>query len=237
MTHTLFNVLPAGRRLVRSALIVLLVSGTCVFAQEVDPSTSELMNRYSGGITSAETAERALAEVKAERSAIQGRFAAAESACHAEFFANACADKAKERRRVALEQLRKVEVDANAFLRRDRVARRDKALEEKNAERERKEAERLKQGDPTAVAKPPKTPREAAPAKPDIGSGDPDPREERHQARLKRLEERDRADAQKRADNVAAYEKKVKQAEERQRQVEERKKKKEKERAGRSQPD
>jgi hypothetical protein len=237
MTHTLFNILPAGR-LVRSAMIALLVSGGWASAQEVDPSTSNLVNRYSVGIASVETADGALADVKAERAAIQARFAAEESRCHSEFFANACVDKAKERRRLSLQKVRKVEVDANAFLRRERVEKRDKDLEEKRVQREEKEAERLnegKAGGADAVDRTPKPPREHVPKGPDVRPGDPDPRVLRHEARLKKLEERERADEQKRADNAASYERKVKEAEERQRQVEERKKKNEQERAARAQ--
>jgi hypothetical protein len=57
-----------------------------------------------------------------------------------------------------------------------------------------------------------------------------------HEERLKRLQEEDRANAQKRAENIADYEEKVWKAQERQRRVEEKKKQKELEKAKQSTP-
>jgi hypothetical protein len=224
-----------------------------VFAQDAGTSSSSVVSRYSGRIGSVETAERALAELSKERSEIEQRFAADERVCHADFFATSCIDKAKERRRHALVEVRKVEVEANAFLRQVRVSERDKALEDNRLERERKEAERLKReqaspppdktkagvrenSEKTARETPPKPVREPAPARPSPSprNGDANQRQAQHDAKLKRLEQQERADAQKRADKVAAYERKVKEAEERQREVEANKKEKEQERAKRT---
>jgi hypothetical protein len=224
-----------------------------VFAQDAGTSSSDVASRYSGRIGSVETAERAHAEVGKERSGIEQRFAADERACHAEFFATSCIDSAKERRRHALADVRKVEVEANAFLRQARVNERDKALEDKRLERERKEAERLKReqasappgkakaavrenSGETARETPPKPVREPAPARasPSPRNGDANQRQAQHDAKLKRLEQQERADAQKRADKVAAYERKVREAEERQREVEAKKQEKELERAKRA---
>jgi colicin import membrane protein len=248
---TKLNRLLAGSCLICVAVIASLISAGPVFAQDAGTSSSDLLSRYSGRIGSVETAERALAEVGKERSGIEQRFAADERVCHTEFFANACIDKAKERRRHALAGVRKVEVEANAFLRQARVSERDKALEDKRLERERNEAERLKreQASPppdktkagvrensgkTARETPPKPVREPAPARPSPRNGDANQRQAQHDAKLKRLEQQERADAQKRADKVAAYERKVKEAEERQREVEAKKKEKELERAKRT---
>jgi colicin import membrane protein len=229
---TIFNPLHAGRGLMRAALIASMSCVAPAFAQADSAASSSLVQRYSGRIGSADVAERALAEVTKERSGIDKRFAAEQHACFDDFFANSCVDKAKERRRQALEELRKVEVEANAFLRQTRANEKDMALEEKRVERERKEVERLQE----LAAEPPKKPkvptsdtaRPAAVPKQDAA----DPRVARHQAKMKQLEEHERAQEQKRAEKVANYERKVKRAEERQRQVEERKKKKEEERAG-----
>jgi hypothetical protein len=233
---TMLNRLHAGRRVIRVALIASITCVASAFAQGGSVASSELVHRYSGRIGSVEVAERALAEVGKERSGIDERFAADQHACFEDFFANSCVDKAKERRRLALEEVRKVEVEANAFLRQARVNQRDKALEDKRLERERMEAERLReQAAEPAKAQRPAPPRSALPAagtKPDAT----DPRGTRHQAKLNRLEEQERAQEQKRADKVANYERKVKRAEERQRQVEERKKKKEEERGSQSPP-
>lgn len=235
MTHspTMLNGLQAGRRLICAAAAASLMSASSVFAQDGD--ISGLVNRYAGGIASVEVAERALADVHKERSGIEARFAADERACYTEFFANSCVENAKERRRAALVEVRKVEVDANAFLRQARVNERDRALEEKRVAQERKQAERLKQEQAAGPAKQKKTHMREPAREPAPASASPiDTREARHEAKLKRLEAQDRADAQKRADKVAAYERKVREAQERQRQVEERKREKERERASRS---
>jgi colicin import membrane protein len=250
---TKLNILLAGSCLICVAVIASLMSAGPVFAQDAGTSSSSVASRYSGRIGSVETAERALAELSKERSGIEQRFAADERVCHTEFFATSCIDNAKERRRHALAEVRKVEVEANAFLRQVRVSERDKALEDKRLERERKEAERLKreQASPppdktkaggrensgkTARETPPKPVQEPAPARPSSSprNGDANQRQAQHDAKLKRLEQQERADAQKRADKVAAYERKVKEAEERQREVEAKKKEKELERAKRT---
>jgi colicin import membrane protein len=246
----LLNGLQAGRCLICAAVVASLMSVGSVLAKDADAS-SDLVSRYSDRIVSVEMAERALAEVSKERSGIEERFAADERTCYADFFATSCIEKARERRRHALAEMRKVEVKANAFLRQARVNDRDKALEEKRLEQERKEAEQLKreqangQADKTKAGMrensretPRETPREPVrepvPARASPRSGEANQRQAQHEAKLKRLEEQERADAQKRADNVAAYERKAREAQERQREVAAKKREKERERASRA---
>ena len=220
-----------SRCMVRMVAIALLASAMSVFAQNAEVSASALADRYQGAIKSKEIAERALTDVGQARSLIQEQFAANERKCHDDFFATSCIEGAQERRRAALEDVRKVEVEANAFLRQARVKERDQALEEKRVARERKEAESLQHEQAKGPVK--KQSAEPKPAHPAPAAGEPDPRVVRHQAKLKRIEEQERVDAQKRADNVAAYEQRVKASQDRQRQVEEKKREKERERASR----
>lgn len=204
-----------------------------VAQSHASPGAINLQEHYPGGtIQSVEVADRALADVDKERETIETQFKTEQRACYAKFFANACVDEAKERRRVSLAKIRPVEIEANAFKRRVRVIERDKALAEKHTEDERKRLQRAQQ-EQANPAESPKDPDVAAqkpvPAGIDQKNAGttPEDRVKQHEERLKHLQAEDQANAQKRAENVAAYEKKVQKAQERQRRVEEKKKEKE----------
>jgi len=196
-----------------------------------------IAERYpSGSIQSVESADRALADVQRERTRIDAEFANEERACYPKFFVTSCVDAAKERRRRALAQIQQVEVEANTFKRRARVEERDKALAEKAPKA-------------APIIKPPKEPKSAKP----VIKGDQADRKQpadrieeqkragegtvtrdrvaQHKAKLERLKEKEAAEVQKRAENVAAFERKAREAEERQREVAARKAEKERERA------
>jgi hypothetical protein len=226
------------------AVIVSALPASPISAQEAPAypreqleslSASSPSGRYQGNaIESEEMSDQALADVGKERTAIEQRFSAEERACYDKFFANACVDEAKERRRLALEQARKLEVEANAFKRRARVIERDKDLADKREKEEQKRAQHIEREQRNPSESSGKS-RAAAqePRLPDIEHKDAgvNPRVAQHEAKLKRLQAEERANAQKRAENVAAYEKKVKDAEERQRKVEARKKENDRARA------
>lgn len=203
-------------------------------------SPSALLMRYpAGSISSVEQAERAVAEVDKARAQIEAQFAADQRACYEKFFSNECIDKAKERRQHALAQVRPIEVETNAFQRRERVVERDRALTERNAKREQEEAQRMKQqreNEAIAAKKSEDRARKAAQVEANTRNADPSKRQAQHDAKLRRIEAQERADAQMRADNTAAYERKVKEAEAHRREVEARKKEKEQERAARESP-
>lgn len=156
-------------------------------------------------VASVEQADAALAKVARDRDAVQAEFAASERACYTKFFVNNCLDKAKEKRRVALAEIRAREVDAEHFKRVDSVARRDADL----ADRTRKDAEEAA----TRAAQPPKEvhAEPKAPTGPRVAE-----REAQHEAKLKRQAQQDAANAAKRADNVAAFERKQQEAQRRQ---------------------
>lgn len=205
-------------------------------ASSAAPATSVAARYPSGSIQSTDAADQALAAVDKERSRIEAQFAGDERTCSTKFFATSCLDDAKEQRRHALAQARSVEVEAKAFMRRARVADRDKALAEKRT------GEAAAAPDRAAVQKD----RDIAAAKKNedsaqklkqsakndskAGSTATVDRIKEHQARLQRLQAEEAANAQKRAENVAAYEKKVRQAETRQREIAARKAEKERER-------
>jgi len=174
-----------------------------------------------GSIKSVETAERALADVGREREAANGRFAEDERACYARFFVASCLEDAKERRRSALELLRNIENEANLYERQARVQQRDKALTEKRAQDAAAEADRQRNSKAAAIKTKPLAPlKEPEPDQVD--------RAARHERRMKELQAEEAANAQKRAENIAAYDRKVEEALEHKKEVE--KKKAEKER-------
>lgn len=202
-----------------------------------DSNAAGIVDRYPpGSIGSVEVADQALLEVQRERSRAEEKFADDERRCYPKFFVTSCMDAAKEERRHALAQVRQVEVEANAFKRRARVEERDKALAEKASK-------------PAPIIRPPKEPQESVSSakKNDAASaenaersgesgrtGPSAPTTDRaaqHNEKIKKLKEREAADAQKRAENVAAFEKKAREAEERQREVAARKAEKERKRA------
>ncbi|MES2260505.1 MAG: hypothetical protein V4724_18440 [Pseudomonadota bacterium] len=161
---------------------------------------------------SVEQADARLAEVVRARAGVQSEFATSEQVCYGKFFVNHCLDQAKEKRRAALADLRAIEVEAHHFKRLNKVEKRDQEL----AERLKKDDEQLARRIET-----PATPHAERPAT--VPQGKPGPSVERrqaeHDARLKRLEAKDAADAGKRAENVAAFERKRVESEHRQAQV------------------
>jgi len=125
-------------RLQRTVMLtcLLLVLGACAQNGALiafQPSASEnLVKRYpAGSIQSIEVADQALEEVSRARAGTEALFAEDERACYSKFFATSCLQNAKERRRYALAQLRRIEVEAGGFKRHARVLARDRDLAEK----------------------------------------------------------------------------------------------------------
>jgi len=88
-----------------------------------------LSDRYpAGSITTMEAANRAVGEVRKMRTVIDAQFATEQGECHGKFFATVCLSDAKERHRTAVDQLRRIEIEANKFKRRANVAERDRML-------------------------------------------------------------------------------------------------------------
>ncbi|HZV63585.1 MAG TPA: hypothetical protein VFG03_01570 [Telluria sp.] len=160
-------------------------------------------------LQSVEQADRELARVARERAAIEAVFSAAEQVCYTKFWTTNCLDAAKEKRRSGLASLRVVEVEAERYKRKAAVDQRDRELAKSEQEFQEQQAR--------IAAEPPKPPREAADAAPPKPA--PLERAAQHGAKAKPTAAQDRADAAQRAANVAAFEKKRLDAEERQREV------------------
>ena len=208
-----------------SAGVLWFNSGRAADPAAIGPASATLSARYpAGSILSLEVAEHALVEAGQERTGIEARYAADERACYPKFFATACLDRAKERRRIGLARVRPVELEANSFKRRFRVVERDQALVEERAREDAEAPQRRKDQIEHEARLANKAAIEAAGAKPgDAGrernQDSAAKRISQHESKLKRLQMEDAANAKKRAENVAAYEKKVRDAELHRREV------------------
>lgn len=163
--------------------------------------------------TSVAEADQRLAAVTRERAAIEARFVERERVCYQKFFVNRCLDEAKERHRTALAAQHAIEVDAERFKRQVRVDERDRAMAEADAKYREDEARLAAQ-----APAPPRAVTEAPPPRPSPVTE----RVAQHEARLKQEQQKEAADAAKRAANVRAYEERKKESDERQRRVRER---------------
>lgn len=111
-------------------------TGSSSDAQKSGTGAEILSTRYPAQtIDSAAVADQALEEVRDERERVRKQFAVEERACYDRFFTNLCLDDVKERQRLALGKLRRIEVEANAFQRRDRLNKREQRQADRQEER------------------------------------------------------------------------------------------------------
>lgn len=154
-------------------------------------------------------ADRKLADAIAKRSAIEAEFAASEQVCYKKFFVNSCLEKAKEKRREALAVVRSIEVEAELYQRRDKADARDRALAESQKEFEADAAQRAANPRPERVEEPAPEPKPIA-AQTNRAAA--------NAAKLKRIAEKEQAEAGQRAQNAANFEKKRLESERREAQ-------------------
>ena len=169
-------------------------TGQTAVLQESLPTPVNLRQIYPAkSIASTETADNALKDVKKERAAIEARLTHEEKWCYKnEFLANKCRDQARTRRRLALNLVREVEVEANQYKRHAAVTKREQGLTEKRA-REQEDA-----------------PARATSAQEHARKMNEKQRE---------LQQKQQTVNSKHGENEAAYAEKVRKAEERQRKV------------------
>lgn len=203
-----------------------LISAFPIAAQQAVPEmTSQaaqpFVERYpAGSIQSVEAAEQAIMDINQERLRVEAQFSDAERVCYEKFFTTSCLDKAKEKKRLAMNEIRTVEVEANAFKRRAKAAKRDEVLEKKRAD--------------DGVGRQEDVPFPRADAASSSGIGQDgtgvgqattsaatqaDDRVARHRAEQDMREKKEAADAEKRARNVRKFERKQRESEERQRAI------------------
>ena len=115
----------------QSILLVLLMTLSLARAHAQDASQL-LADRYaSGSIDTSDIAKAALDEVIDARVEIDRMYSTQRIACYDRFFATSCTNDVREKQRAALSKIRKIEVEANAFLRKEKAAERDRALAER----------------------------------------------------------------------------------------------------------
>ncbi|MFT5533940.1 MAG: colicin import membrane protein [Burkholderiaceae bacterium] len=221
-------------RLLLAVASVSLASACSVLypAAAVDeplPPSGLRLDWPSGSIVTVELATQALSDAAARRVTIEKTFVRAQGVCFDRFFMTACNDLGKERRRIALAEVRSVEVEANYINRRDRADQRDKALAIRT-EREQAEApQRLidtQAREKTASVKAADRSANAAKVQ---GTAqrqrgiDPQARQRAFDAKAAQQQVSDQAGQQRRAANISAFEKKQVDAAARQKKVAERK--------------
>lgn len=144
-------------------------------------------------IDSEETAKSALKDVKKERSAIEARLKYEQHMCYEkEFLANRCVQQAKERRRLALNEVRSVQIEANQYKRHAAVVKRNEAMATKRENEPQDQASRAASAEAHT---------------------------KRMANQQQRSKKKQQAAESQREENEEAYAKKLKQAEERKRKV------------------
>ena len=114
-------------------LILLVLLATLTLAQgHAEDVSQSLAERYTpGSIDTPESAKAALDDVLEARVEIDRLYSNQRIACFDRFFATSCVNDVREKQRAALSKIRKIEIEANAFLRKEKAAERDRALAER----------------------------------------------------------------------------------------------------------
>ena len=124
-------------RIIVSNVIVSLLAlpATGVNAQD---AALALAKRFApGSIDTTDRAKEALDQIVATRTAVDKFYSDQRVACYSRFFASACLSDVRQRQRAAQSKIRKIEVEANALLRKEKAAERDRALAERDNPTER----------------------------------------------------------------------------------------------------
>jgi colicin import membrane protein len=230
------NFSPACRilRLTFLAVSISLASACSVLTPSAEgdaplPASGLRLDWPSGSIVTAELAAQALSDATARRTMIEQDYVRTQGVCFEQFFMTACNDRGKERRRIALAEVRAVEVEANYINRRDRADQRDKALAERTAKEQAEAPQRLldlKAREKAAALKAADRARNARSeqetAQRQVGA-DPQARQRAFDLKAGQQQADDQASEGRRAANVTAFEKKQRDVAARQKQLAERK--------------
>ncbi|PUA18963.1 hypothetical protein C7W93_03365 [Glaciimonas sp. PCH181] len=196
------------------------------------PAADFVAHHPAGSVTSVVGADAVLTDITKARADVELRSLNEQRICYKKFFTNRCLNAAKEQRRLALKQIRPLEVEANAFKRRATADDRDKALADQAAkegiaapkrEQDQKDKEittarKVKEGNEKAAAVETNT---------KLHAGEAEKRVTDNAQKLQRIQQTETAKAAERAANRAAFIKKGQDATARQRDVAEKKAEKE----------
>ena len=118
----------------KTSITLFFLSQFAFSAVNAEIIEQALLDHYpAGSINAVAAARTALTDVDVVRKAVEQRFAEGRADCMNKFFMTRCVDESKEIRRAALHSIRKVEVEANAFLRKDRAAERERTIAERQS--------------------------------------------------------------------------------------------------------
>ena len=185
---------------------------------------AQYQTEQTSSIATIEAAQAAQQHAASENARIERQYAEDEQACSTLFFVNACRGRTKERRRVALEPVHRMQIEADTQMRRIQAAERDQGLADKRrkqaleATKKEQETQQKSQGKTlkqTRIAEKNRQQLQNEPLRIQQGAH----RATSQQARQQHLQVESAAEAQKRAGNVAAYERKIKAAEAHQRDL------------------
>lgn len=185
-------------------------------------------------IQSAESALQAKSFAEQERLQVMRTFSAHEQQCYDSFFTTRCLNIAVEKKRASLNAIQGIDVEAEAFLRREKVRKRDEALAVKQ-NKDQSVEETLKEQpvpavEPAAAVKagvPSNLNEEAMPrprrltpgnAERDLPAG-PDPRVADHQQLRQQKEQQRASEAVSREESARKFEEKKREADTRQREI------------------
>ena len=196
--------------------------------------------RYpAGSIKSGEAAQKALDEAAQDRDAVGVRYIIDQRACYKKFLVASCLEEAKERKRVAESNIKKVEIEANTYQRQANVDERDQALAEQHKKDQEDAARRLqeqkqKEADSARKVQDSDAKRQQVQQRIDQNQGQsPDYRIQEHEAKMRQQQDEEAARAPERAANAAAREQRIKDAEAHRLDVQRKKAENERERAER----
>lgn len=204
-----------------TAMLPAIAQSDAVVAVNLPEETPQtLRERYPvDSIQSTETSRQALLEVKQMRTRIETRFEEDKKACYPKFFTNICLNKVKDQQRQDLADLRPIEIEANAFNRKQRVVERDQRLAEKAVKDEQERKDRQ-------IPILPNSADDKSAAEQELSESSRRARAEKAMQKRTAFDEAQRkreqeapAEAAKREDNAQKYEAKVDAYEERQREV------------------
>ena len=185
----------------------------------------QLLDHYQpGSIRSLQQADQILQQVAQQRQQIEGVYLLQQNACYERFFVSSCLGQAEEQHRLALERIRKPEIDANVYKRRAKVDERDRNLEEQRVQDEQDRQQRLQQQRAREAETAEKMQRHArdaheAAAREEQHAGAAERRVAEHQAREQQRAAQQAADAEQRRKNIDAFNKKRDDALQRQHEV------------------
>jgi len=207
---------PGGRLLrcvLAGGLLTLLAHSAIAQDSDALPAAQSQADQTSA-ITTIEAAQAAHQHAIREKARIEQEYVQEEQACSTLFFVNACRARAKERRRAALEPVQRAQVEADTQMRRIRAAEHDQALAGKNDKQELEAAKKEQQAQQKDQKNTRKHQQDESLQMQQDAHKDAD-----QKVRQPHQQTESAAEAQKRADNISAYEKKVEAAEAHQRDL------------------